>query len=98
MRRLLAILLATLAACTVAPLPSPTPPPQATATALATIPATQEPPLYFVHPARVGLGTVDVLSTWCFSKTTAIAVYERSVEWHRDDAAYADCVSRGVLQ
>lgn len=98
MKRILCIVLTVLAACTVAPLPTQTPPPQATATALATFTPTDSPPLYFVHPARVGLGTVDVLATWCFSKTTAIAVYERSVEWHRDDAAYADCVAKKELQ
>lgn len=95
MKRMVAIVMTVLSACTVTPVA--TPPALPTATGVPVTQPTEAPPLYYVHPARVGLGTVDVLASWCFSQTTAIAVYDHAVEWHRDDAAYQECVAKGEL-
>lgn len=97
LRKLLATALLLATAC--APVPSTPTQPPATASAVATVTVQPTPavPLYYVHPKAQGVGTVDVIRSWCFSKTTVVAIYPYAADWHYDDAAYRECIAKGEL-
>lgn len=63
----------------------------------APVPPTPEPPIGLLHPPRVGLSSINVLETWCYSTTTSIFVYDYGMQWVEDEAARVACVAKGTL-